>query len=454
MTAAQVSVVTEALPGSQVGLTIEVPPEQVERAFDRALNRLSQRVRIEGFRPGRAPRPLIEARLGPGAIRDEVVDAMVPPLLSQAMRDHRIEAIDRPQVEVQELERGRAARFVARVSVMPEVALPDLDALHVERARTEVDDEMLERRLRELRERLAQVEPVEREVRVGDVVVGDLRVLVRDGDEEREVPDEARTATEIEVAEGSVIPELLAALPGRGVGEVAAAEVAFPEDHPDPALKGRPGRLEVTVQGVKEKLVPELTDQVAEELSGGEQPTAEALRTAVRADLEAQARRLDELTFEQAAVKAVVDGARVELPQSLVDREVDRRLEDVDRGLQQRGLRLDRYLQYLNKTESEYRAELRPDAEGRIRVDLVLEELGRQLAVAPSDDEVGEYMSSELEKDEELRSGKERMLRDAVARDYFRHRLTRLKVLESLVARLGAASATAGVGQAGGAEAE
>src|SRR5205085_2248651 len=172
------------------------------------------------------------------------------------------EAIDRPQVEVQELERGRAARFVARVSVMPEVALPDLDALHVERARTEVDDEMLERRLRELRERLAQVEPVEREVRVGDVVVGDLRVLVR---------------------------------------------------------------------------------------GGGEQPTAEALRTAVRADLEAQARRLDELTFEQAAVKAVVDGARVELPQSLVDREVDRRLEDVDRGLQQRGLRLDRYLQYLNK---------------------------------------------------------------------------------------------------------
>src|SRR5438105_3252821 len=181
MTAADVSVVTETLPGSQVGLTIEVPPEQVDRAFERVFNRLSQRVRIEGFRPGRAPRPLIEARLGAAAIREEVVETLVPTLVTQALRDHSIEAIDRPTVEVQELERGRAARFTARVSVMPEVTLPDLGALRVERSRTEVDDDMVQRRLAELRERLAQVEPVEREVREGDVVVADLKVIARDG---------------------------------------------------------------------------------------------------------------------------------------------------------------------------------------------------------------------------------------------------------------------------------
>src|SRR2546430_14839702 len=99
MTAADVSVVTETLPGSQVGLTIEVPSEQVDRAFERVFNRLSQRVRIEGFRPGRAPRPLIEARLGAAAIRDEVVETLVPTLVTQALRDHSIEAIDRPTVE-------------------------------------------------------------------------------------------------------------------------------------------------------------------------------------------------------------------------------------------------------------------------------------------------------------------------------------------------------------------
>src|SRR5262245_2306000 len=190
MTAADVSVVTERLPGSQVGLTIEVPSDQVDRAYERVLNRLAQRVRIEGFRPGKAPRPLVEARLGPAAIRDEVVDTLISPVVNQALRDRQIDAIDRPEVEIQELERGRPARFKARVSVMPDVRLPDLKTLQVERPVTSVDDEMVERRLAELRQRLARIEPVDREVRVGDVVVADLKVLV-DGEE---VSSEARTA--------------------------------------------------------------------------------------------------------------------------------------------------------------------------------------------------------------------------------------------------------------------
>src|SRR5215467_4543472 len=140
MTAPDVSVVTETLPGSQVGLTIEVPSDQVDRAYERVLNRLAQRVRIEGFRPGKAPRPLIEARLGPAAIRDEVVDSLLPGLVNRALQDNKIEAIDRPRVEVQELERGRPGRFTARVSVMPDVTLPDLAALQVERTTTAVDD--------------------------------------------------------------------------------------------------------------------------------------------------------------------------------------------------------------------------------------------------------------------------------------------------------------------------
>jgi trigger factor len=433
MTAADVSVVTETLPGSQVGLTIEVPPDQVDKAYDRALNRLAQRVRIGGFRPGKAPRPLVEARVGPAAVREEVVDALVPGLVSQALRDNKIDAIDRPRVEVQELERGRPGRFTARVSVMPDVVLPDLDSLTVERSSTAVDDEMVERRLRELRERLAEVEPVEREVRAGDLIVADLRVLV-DG---VEVPSEARKATEVEVVEDKVIPELLAALLGHDVGDVVTADITLPEEHEDPDLRGKPASLEVTVHGVKEKRVPELTDAVALELSGGEQATAEALREAVRSDLVEQARRLDELSFEQAAVRAVVDASQIDVPEALVEREIDRQAEQLENSLQRRGLRLDRYLQYVGKTASEYRAELRPDAEGRIRVDLVLEELGRRLAISPSQGEVEEYIRSEAERDDEVRRDLDSLLKNPIAIDYFGHRLTRVKVLEGLVARLG-----------------
>jgi trigger factor len=437
MTAADVSVVAETLPGSQVGLTIEVPPEQVDRAYERVLNRLAQRVRIEGFRPGKAPRPMVEARVGRSAIRDEVADALVPPLVAQALRDNEIDAIDRPRVEIQELERGRPARFTARVSVMPEVTLPDLDTLQVERQQTAVGDEMVERRLSELLDRLAQVEPVEREVREGDVVVADLRLLV-DGEE---VASQARTATEVDVREGVVIPELLAALPGHQAGEVATVDVTLPDDHTNPDLRGRAARLEVTVQGVKEKTVPELTDEVAGQLSDGEQTTAADLREAVRSDLVEQARRLDELAFEQAAVAAVVEASTVELPVALVDREVQHQVEDLERGLQRRGLRLDRYLEYVGKTAEEYLVEQRPDAENRIRVDLVLEELGKRLAISPSDDDVREYMRSRAERDDEVKGQLDSLLESSAALDYFRHRLTRLKVLEGLVARLGGASA-------------
>ena len=432
MTTTDVSVVTETLPGSQVGLTIEVPQEQVDGAYERVLQRLSQRVKIGGFRPGKAPRALVEARLGASTIREEVIEFLVPPAVDRALKEREIEAIDRPQVEIQELERGRPARFTARVSVWPEVTLPDLDSLQVEKQATEVTDEMVDQRLLELREGLAQVEPVEREAQTGDVVVGDLKVTV-DGEE---VLSESRTASEIELREGVVIPELLAALPGHKVGEVAVADITMPEEHPDPELRGKAAKLEVTVQGVKQKTVPELSDEIAEELSSGEQKTADDLRRATREDLVGQARRLDELAFEQAAVKAVVEAAQVEVPHSLVDREVDREMEDLERRLGRRGLLLDRYLEYLNKAPEEYRAELHGDAEARVRTDVVLEQTGKELAISPTEDEVTEYMRGEAEKDPELKGQVDRLTGNEAARDYFRHRLTRLKVLEALVARL------------------
>src|SRR5207244_11680036 len=117
---------------------------------------------------------------------------------------------------------------------------------------------------------------------------------------------------------------------------LATADGTLPAGHGNPDLRGKPARLEGTVQGVKEKRVPELTDSVAQELSGGEQATAEALRDAVRQDLVDQARRLDELSFEQAAVRAVVDAAQIELPEALVEREIERQVEELDRSLGRR----------------------------------------------------------------------------------------------------------------------
>src|SRR5437899_992891 len=170
------SVTTEQLPKSQVGMTIDVPAETVDATYERVLNRLASRSKLEGFRPGRAPRALVEARLGPAVLREEVVETMVPEVLRQALEEKSINPIDNPDVEVVELERGRPARLKATVSVMPEVTLGEAASLKVATPSVEVTDEMLERRLQAVREPMAEITPVDREARSGDGAVLDVEV--------------------------------------------------------------------------------------------------------------------------------------------------------------------------------------------------------------------------------------------------------------------------------------
>src|SRR5712671_1786379 len=195
------SVVTEQLPKSQVGMTIEVPAETVDATYDRVLNRLTSKARIEGFRPGRAPRSLVEARLGPAVVREEVVEAMIPEVMRQAMVEKSIDPIDNPDVEILELERGRPAKLKATISVMPEVTLADIATLQPDLHGHEVTEEMLERRLEDVRQPMAEITPVEREARLGDIAVIDVEVEV-DGEL---VESETQKAMEAELREGVLL---------------------------------------------------------------------------------------------------------------------------------------------------------------------------------------------------------------------------------------------------------
>ena len=419
----------ESLPGSQVALTIEVSADEVEAAFERVVRKLSQKVKIQGFRPGKAPRAVVEARLGLPAIREEVIEELIPKVVSRALAESGLDPIDRPQVDLIEFERGKPGRFTATVSVMPEVTLADLDQVRLEKQRTEVTDEMVDRRVGELLETQASLEPVERPVQEGDVIVADLDVSAGGV----EVASAARKAMEVEVKEGVLIPELTAAVIGKSTDEVAEAEVQMPADTADAELANKLATLRLTVRGVKQKNVPTLNDRVAETISNGEQKTALELKIAVRRDLEEQARRLDELSFEQQVLKAVVEGSGVEVPASLVDHEVAHQLEDLEKRIQRQGLRLDRYFAYSGTTAQEWAAKARPDAESRLKVDLVLEAATRKLHVNPTTEQVYAYLLSEAAKDEELKAEVDKLTQNKTAVEYFRHRLTRTRTLEELV---------------------
>jgi trigger factor len=311
------------------------------------------------------------------------------------------------------------------------VKLPDLDGLKVEEPATEVTEELVQRRVDELLDRLAEIDPVEREVRVGDLIVADLEVEV----EGKQREAEARRAMEVEVKEGVLIPELLAAVPGKRAGEVAEATTTLPDDHADPELAGKEARLRMTVQGVKEKRVPTLTPEVAEQLSGGEQKTVEGFREAVREDLEKTARRVAELAFEQAVVKAVVEGSDVEVPTTLVQKEAEHQLEHLDERVTRQGLRLEQYLAYLGQSREQWLEQAKPEAAERLKVDLVLEEVVRREKIEPGDQEVDEYMAEVAEEDAQVKAQLEQLKKSRSARDYFKHRLQRLRTLQMLVAR-------------------
>jgi trigger factor len=431
---AALSVVTEQLPKSQVGMTIEVPTELVDATYERVLNRLVSRARIEGFRPGRAPRALVEARLGPAVVREEVVEAMVPEVMRQALEEKSIDPIDNPDVEVLELERGRPARLKATISVMPEVTLADVTTLHPDLHGHDVTEEMLERRLEDVRQPMAEITPVEREARLGDIAIIDVEVAM-DGEV---IESETQKAMEAELREGVLLPELLAVLPGTFVDETREAKVTFPETYSDQKLAGKNATIRVTLRGVKEKILPPLDDALAKILSSGAHDTVESYRESVRQELDESVRAMEKLEREQEVVRALVEASSVEVPQTLVDRELTSQLESMERTLNRQGLKLERYLEYVGKTLDEWMTEQRPDAEARLKVDLVLAEFAKRENLEPSDEDVIKYLDEQATQDEELKGQVAELKKSPSARRYFASRLRRARVLERLLEISGA----------------
>jgi trigger factor len=436
---APLSVVTEKLPKSQVGMTIEVPAEVVDATYEKVLNRLVSKAKIEGFRPGRAPRALVEARLGPAVLREEVVETIVPQVMRQALEEESIDPIDNPDVEVLELERGRPARLKATVSVMPQVTLGDASSLAVSSPSIEVTDEMVDRRLQDLRDPLAEITPVEREAQLGDVVVIDVEVEVDGG----AVESESRKAMEAELKEGELRPELLAALPGAVLDETRSATVNFPDDYSSSQLAGKEATIRATLRGVKEKVLPPLDDALAKQLSDGKSETVDSYRAAVRAELEETAKAMAKLEREQALVRALVDASSVDVPAALADRELTSQLESMERTLTRQGLKLDRYLEYLGQTLDQWVERERPDAEARLKVELVLGEFAKREGLEPSEEDVTKFLEEETVKDDELKGQVDALKKSPSARRYFASRLRRQRVLERLVEVAGAAAPAA-----------
>lgn len=371
---------TEKIPDSQVLMTIEVEPERLQHAREKALRKLSPRAKVPGFRPGKAPPHLVRQYFGEERILDEALDALVPDVYREAVEsDESIDPIARPRLVVETTE---PLVVKATIPVRPTVQIGDYAAVRVPVEQAEVDEARVEETLTLVRRRAATLEPMERELRWDDVARIDLRAVVGEEPIVQQQEAEIRLAEDHDV----LFPGFEEALLGHKKGETLEFDLAVPETITDEKFAGKDAHFTVTIVETKEEILPELDDDFAKQVGDGFETVA-ALRDRIRDDI--RAHEEDQLTarYHDAILNQLVDGATIEFPPIVLESEVDRLLHE-QAGHIQHGEDMERYLQGIGKTEEEVRAELRPVADVRLRRSLVLGQVAEAEQIEVSDDDI------------------------------------------------------------------
>jgi len=368
ITPSDISVAVERQPDSRVQLRVEAPASELETAVNAALRRLAARVRLPGFRPGKAPAAMVERALGWDAVRQEAVDAFVPELYTRALEQAGVQPVDDPQLDLEPVERGQPLIFTATVTVRPDVELGDYRSLRVDVPATEVTDDQVDEMIEELRRRNSELRDVERPAQSGDVLRCTL-VMRRDGEVLSGEDEEDR---DLDIDRERLLPGLADALIGLDAGAQRSFQLTLPEDFSREELRSATVDVDVSVSAVRERILPPLDDTLA---ALGEHGTLEELRADYGTRLREVGAERDREALEAAALEALRDHVVIDLPESMVEREIDRQISDLDSRLQSMGMPLERYLEYTGTTTEKLRGERREAAVQRIRLELALDEL-------------------------------------------------------------------------------
>ena len=423
---AAVKVDAERKPGSQVVLSVEVDADQVSRSIDQAYSRLAPRVRIAGFRPGKAPRPMIEREIGWPTLRQEALDLILPTAYNSALDEAGLDPIDVPRVDVQQFDRGQPMRFTATVSIKPEITLKDYRDIRVPRPRTEMGDKDVDDAIERLRARFAELHAVERPVQAGDFLTVDTHILKSGA----VLIGESQTDAQLEVDKERLINGLAEGLTGQVPGETRDIRLALPADYPKKDLAGSDVVFRVTMKSIKERRLPPLDDELARQVGRGE--TLAELRQEVHDELQDAAHQADEQRFENDVLKALDERMEAEIPEALIDREVNRRLRELELRLQEQGVKMERYLEYTNISLDVLKAEQRPQAVQKVRLELALETVAEHEGLTVSEAEVeGAVTNALAEDDHEGHRHQDLRTADPV-RAYFRHQLLMRKTIDYL----------------------
>ena len=390
---AALEVEVEHLPAAQAKLTVTAPPGVVDQAIARALTELSRRVRLPGFRPGKAPAAVVERAVGWDAVQQEATDLLLPDLYRRAVEQAQLDPVSQPTVAEADLERGQPFRFVASVLLRPEVTLGDYHQIRVPLEAKDVPEEEVDGTLEALRQRYAQLTDAgAREVQPQDVVAAEL--TMRHGDE---VVGPASQAQSLDLQRGDLLPGMADQLLGARVGgDPIDITVTLPEDYPREELRGEMVVVTATVTGIQAKALPELDDNLAAIAGRGE--TLDELKGFIRDELRQELAAQAERDQASKAFEALLAMTRVEVPEAMIQAEIDHQVGELEIGLAQSGIALEALLAAQGRSLEQLRGERRQTAVERVRLDLALGQVAKQEGITTSDSELDAAQSSLLPK--------------------------------------------------------
>ena len=377
------SLQVEKLEKNMAKLTVEVPAEQFEAALKTSFQKNKNKFSIPGFRKGKAPQAMVEKMYGVGVLYDDAIDTLLDSTYADAVKESGLEIVSRPEIGIEQIEKGKTFIYTALVAVKPEVTLGEYKGVEVEKAKPEVTDADVEAELKKVQDQNSRMVNVEdRAVENGDHTVIDFEGFV-DGQPFEGGKSEAYPLV---IGSHSFIDTFEEQLIGKNIGDEVEVNVTVPAEYHAAELAGKPAVFKVKIHEIKTKELPELNDEFAGEVSEFE--TMDEYKSDIRAKLAETKQQQATTENENNVVEKVVENASMEIPDAMIDEQVREMINDYARRMQSQGISLEQYMQFTGMTIEKLQEQSRPQAEKRIRTRLVLEAVVAAENIQVSDEAV------------------------------------------------------------------
>ncbi len=383
----------EKVDKNKVKLEIEVDEDKVEQALEQAYRKVVKDVEVPGFRKGKVPRKILESKYGPEIFYEDALEILVPEAYKQAVEENEIEPVAQPEIDIDEMEKGKPLKFNATVEIKPEVQLGTYKGLEVEKERVDITEEDVESELKRMQEEHAEYQQSEEgEAEKGDRVVIDLKGFADD----EPLPGGEAQNYNLELGSGQMFSDFEEQLEGVKPGEEKEIKITLPDDYQDENLKGKEVTFSVNVKELKKKHLLPLDDEFAKDVS--EFDTLEELKEDIRNRLEEQAEQAADRHVEEQLIRQAVENAEVEIPEPMKDQELDKMVREFEQNLKQQGLDLETYYKLAGTDEESIKEQFREPAENRVKQNLVLETIRDNENITASEEDLEEYVEKMAEE--------------------------------------------------------